>query len=346
MDEQLTSRQKEILIRTIESHIATFLPVGSRTLTERYRMSLSPASVRHEMGVLEELGFLGHPHTSAGRVPTDKGYRFYADHAIPEGPLTEELLNVISKAMEGRAKGLESLLEHASQVLAAIAEEAVVMVSPVLQKICLKEITLVPLTGTRLLAVWCSTSGLVQDSLVEMREALSLEEAERIRNFINQELSGVSVEELETELLKRIRVRQDSLRRLYRRALEVVRESVPPWCRPRLFVEGTRYVLNQPEFQDLEKFRLFMDTVEEKSNLIRLLNEHPQGPDFHVAIGGKELSDRIWDCALVSSPYQYRGASVGRVAVLGPRRMPYGRIIGLVRQMAREVSRALERSES
>ena len=154
------------------------------------------------------------------------------------------------------------------------------------------------------------------------------------------------MEALEAELLKKIRARQDSLRRLYLRALEVVRESAPQWSRPRLFVEGTRYVLNQPEFQDLEKFRLFMDTVEEKSDLIQLLNQHPGEQGFHVAIGEKELSDRIWDCALVSSPYQYRGRSVGRVAVLGPRRMPYGRIIGLVKQMAREVSRALERSES
>lgn len=343
MDE-LTSRQKEILIRTIESYIETILPVGSRTLTERYPFCLSPASVRHELGVLEEQGYLSHPHTSAGRIPTDKGYRLYAEEAVSEEPVSEAFLELISREMEGRAKNLDTLLERASRVLSTMAEEAVLMVLPTLRPLHLKELNLLLLDENRVLAVWCSTSGLIQDCLIVMEEPVSPEELDRIRNFINEELAGTAIEALETELLKKIEARRDSLRRLYEKTLRIVRESLPYWEVPRVFVEGSRYVLNQPEFQDVEKFRNLVAALEEKPALIRLVSREPRSEGkVHIAIGAKELSRDIWDCSLISSSYQWRGRWAGAFGILGPRRMPYGRMIGLVRQMAGQISQTLER---
>lgn len=339
----LTARQKEILARTIESYIETVIPVGSRTLTERYGLRLSPASVRHEMGVLEELGYLTHPYTSAGRIPTDKGYHFYVEESVTEEPVSGFLLGVISQEMAGKIRNLDSLMERASRVLSAMAEEAVLVVSPRLQELCLKELSLVSLDETRLLSVWCCTSGLVQDCVVEMGEAISPEEADRIRNFINEELAGNPIENLEQELLQRIAVRRDSLRRLYERTLQIVRESLSYWERVRVFVEGSRYVLSQPEFQDARKSQLLLTTLEEKSSLLSLLSLQSPEEGIRVAIGEKELSKAIWDCALVSMPYYGHGRQAGTLGILGPRRMPYGRMMGLVRKMAEKMSGALER---
>lgn len=344
--EELTPRQKEILTRIIESHIATTLPVGSKTLAERYGFSLSPASVRHEMGVLEEQGYLTHPHPSAGRVPTDKGYRFYVTEGVTEEPVPSRFLDLMARGTAGKIENLESLMERVSSILSAMAEEAVLLISPKFQELYLKELSLVPLDPMRLLAVWCTTSGVVQNCLVEMEEPVSFEEVIRIRNLINEELAGEPIASLEEELVRRIQSRRDSLKRLYERTLEIVRESLPHWGIQRLFVEGSRYVLNQPEFQDLKKFQRLIATLEERSSLIELLMQQLQGSKVRVAIGEKDLSKDIWDCSLVSAPYVWCGKYVGVVGVLGPRRMPYGRIMGLVHRMADEMSQALARWNS
>ena len=343
---ELTPRQKELLIRIIESHIATSLPVGSRTLTERYELSLSPASVRHEMGTLEEQGYLTHPHPSAGRLPTDKGYQFYVQEAVKEEPVSNELLSYIVREMEKKIDNLDNLMVRASSILSVIVKEAALVMSPVLGELYFKELSLVVLDPQRLLAVWCSTSGLAQDCLVTMEESISDEEVERIRNFINQELRGVSLATLESELLKRMTSSRDSLRHLYERSLQIVRDSVGRWDEPRVFVEGSRYILSQPEFQDLKKFQLLMETLEEKSSLVGLLKSCPLEGGIHVAIGERELSKNIWDCSLVTASYGWDGRHVGVLAVLGPRRMPYGKIMGLVHPMSKKLSQMIRRMES
>ena len=237
-------------------------------------------------------------------------------------------------------------MERASHILSAVAEEAVLMTSPQIRELYLKEFSLISLDPNRLLAVWCSSSGLVQNCFVEMSEPVSHEEVERIRNLINEELVGEPLESLEGELLKRIESQRDSLRRLYEHTLQIVRDSIPPRTSPRLWVEGSRYILNQPEFQDHEKLIGFIATLEEKSSLIELLLNAPFEKGVRVAIGEKELSKEIWDCSLVSAPYFWRQRPMGSIGVLGPRRMPYGKIISLVRQVAEEISGVLMRWDS
>lgn len=340
---ELTPRQKEILTLIIESHIATSLPVGSRVLTAQYELPLSPASVRHEMGILEESGYLTHPHTSAGRVPTDKGYQFYVRESVQEEPVSVEVLNHIVGEMKSKIDNLESLMARVSLILSAIAKEAVLVMPPVLCELYLKELSLVSLDSTHVLVIWCSSSGLVQDCLIELEEAISSDEVDRIRNFINQELTGVSLAHLEEELARRIESCRDSLRRIYERTLQIVKGSLMHWNLPRLVVEGSRYILNQPEFQDVTKIRLLMEMLEEKSSLIGLLTNRPSEDGVHVAIGEKELSKNIWDCSLVTAGYALRGKPMGVLGVLGPRRMPYGKIMGLVHRIAGEMGQALER---
>ena len=339
--EALTSRQKEILARIIEAHIETTLPVGSRTLAERYPIQLSPASLRHEMGLLEERGYLTHPHTSAGRVPTDRGYNFYVKEIVKEESIPEKLLHEIAREMESKIENLDDLINRVSRILSAMAEEAVLVTSPMLQELYLKELSLFAFDPKHILADWCSTSGLVQNCLIEMEEPISSEEIDRIRNFINQELSGGPISVLEEELLNRIESQRDSLRHLYELTLEIVRESLPSWTLPRLFVEGSRYILNQPEFRDFKKFQPLVARLEERSSLINLLRHQESEEGINVAIGEKALSKEMWDCALVSTSYLWLGKRVGTLGVLGPRRMPYGRIMGLVHQMTEAISQAL-----
>lgn len=299
------------------------------------------------MGALEELGYLSHPHTSAGRVPTDQGYQFYVKERVAEEPLPTAWVDLISREIRGKIENLENLMERASRILSAMAEEAALLViSPNREELYLKELNLIPFDATRILAVWCSTSGYFHTSLVEMEEPVALMEMERIRSFINQELVGEPIENLEAELLRRLESKRDSLRHLYERTLQIIRESMKGVGVPRIFVEGSRYILRQPEFQDVRKLQLLMTTLEEKTNLIDFFSSPPLKSGVRVAIGEKELSKDIWDCSLVSAPYLWQGKYGGSVGVLGPRRMRYGRMIGLVRQMAGEIGEALARWSS
>ena len=246
----LTPRQKQILSGIIEVHIETRGPVGSRTLADRYPWSTSPASLRHEMGILEEGGYLTHPHPSAGRMPTDQGYQFYVNHIVKEEPVSSDALQRMAREMTGEIRNLEFLMERASRILSTIAEEIVVATAP---------------------------------------------------------------------------------------------RSLPDWERQQVFIGGSRYILQQPEFRDVEKLEHLMTLLEEKSCVLDLLKPQNSETGVHVAIGEKELRKEIWDCALVSAPYFCRGKTLGSLGILGPRRMPYGRIMGLVHQMAGEVGRRLDR---
>ncbi len=344
--QHLTPRQKEILARIIEAHIETALPIGSTALAKRCGLHLSSASLRHEMGILEDMGYLSHPHTSAGRLPTDKGYNFYVKEVVREEPVSKEILKRVSQEIESKIEDLEGLMARVSRILSAMAEEAVLVTSPLLQELCLKELSLFSFDSSHVLAVWCSTSGLVQNRIVEMEDSVSGAEIERIRNFINQELSGRPIGSLEEELLKRIESCRDSLKRLYELTLEIVRESLSVWDLPQLFVEGSRYILNQPEFQDFKKFQPLVAALEEKSRLLDLLKQQESPSSVNVAIGETALSKDIWDCSLVSSSYLWLGKKVGTIGILGPRRMRYGKVMGLVHQMAESVSDILVKRSS
>lgn len=344
--EYLTPRQKEILARIIEAHIETALPIGSTALAKHCGLHLSSASLRHEMGILEDKGYLTHPHTSAGRLPTDKGYNFYVKEIVTEEPVSKEILKRIAQEIEAKMENFEGLMARVSRILSAMAEEAVLVTSPLLQELCLKELSLFSFDSTHVFAVWCSTSGLIQNRIVEMGDAVSGAEIGRIRNFINQELSGRPIGSLEEELLKRIESCRDSLRRLYELTLEIVRESLSAWELPQLFVEGSHYILNQPEFQDFKKFQRLVVILEEKSWLLDLLKQQESHAHVNVAIGENALPKEIWDCALVSSCYLWRGKKVGTVGILGPRRMRYGKVMGLVHQMSESISDILSKGSS
>lgn len=344
--EHLTPRQKEILGCIIEAHIETALPIGSTALAKCCRLQLSPASLRHEMGILEDREYLTRPHTSAGRVPTDKGYNFYVREVVREEPVSKAILERVSEEIESKIEDLEGLTMRVSRILSAMAEEAVLATSPALQELCLKELSLFVFDPTHVFAVWRSTTDLIQNRMVEMEEGISAGEIERIRNFINQELNGRPIGSLETELLKRIKSCRDSLRRLYELTLAIVHESLSAWELPQLFVEGSRYILNQPEFHDFKKFQPLITALEEKSRLLDLLKHQQSYSEVHVAIGEKAFPKEIWDCALVSSSYVWRGNRVGTIGILGPRRMRYGKVMGLVHQMADSISQILAQRSS
>ena len=340
--EDLKERQQEVLRIIISTYVKTVNPVGSRTIARHYRNELSPATIRNEMHDLEERDYIRQPHTSAGRVPTDKGYRYYVDHLLSETKVPPHVATLVAREYRNRMDNVETLIECTSKILSTLSEHAGLVVFPTLEGLTLKRVELTFLSPQHLLTVWVTHNGFVQNRVIDMKEEIPEEELVRINRFLNQELEGMLLEQVQPYLVEKLARAHDSLRTLYQMANSIVFESFPKTEHKRLSVEGSRYILEQPEFQDWEKSRGLFRTLETKEFLADLVERHSHEPGVQVKIGLEHHCKDIWDCSFVTAQYRVSQRTVGTIGVLGPRRMDYEKMISLVDFISRRFGEALE----
>lgn len=336
--EDLTNRQKDILRVIVSLYVKTVTPIGSRTIAKSYRDAMSPATIRNEMHDLEERGFIQQPHTSAGRIPTDKGYRHYVDHLKLETAVPRHIAALVAREYRERMDNIEALFERTSKILSSLSEQAGLVIFPTFEGLTLKRIELTLLSNRHLLVVWVTSNGFVQNKLINSHEIPEADLA-RINRVLNEELSGVLMSEVKKRLLEKLKVQHQ---RLYQSAQTIVKESLPNSQSRRLALEGSRFILDQPEFQDWEKSRRLFKTLEEKEFLTDLVQTRTEHEGVNVQIGLEHRCEDIWDCSFVTARYQVNQKVVGSLGILGPRRMPYERVISLVDYVSRRFSEALE----
>ncbi len=343
MEKELTDRQKKILSIIVDSYVETVEPVGSRMISKRYNLDLSPATIRNEMSDLEEAGLVMHPHTSAGRIPTDLGYRYFIDYLLKREEISQHLAADISKQFRSEMEGLNDLIEKASHILAAMTEQTGIVSYPEMKDLSFGEISLHRLDLTHVLVIWVTTTGFVQNQVVDMREEISEDILKKITNFFNKELAGWPLCEMPQEISKRLSQHKDSLYLLYKRALQIVEGSLKKVETTRICLEGSSHILEKPEFQNIDKSRLLFQALEKRDQLFNLLrsDQHDQGVQVHV--GRENKWEEIWGCSLITANYKYRDKVVGVIGILGPSRMRYGTVISFVDYLSRELSQALER---
>ena len=341
MDE-LKQRQKEVLRMIVSTHVKTAIPVGSRTIAKCYHDEVSPATIRNEMHDLEERDYILQPHTSAGRIPTDKGYRYYVDHLMQELQVPPHAATLIAREFRSRLDSLESLVEKTSKILSVLSEQAGLVTFPSFENLIFKRIELTSLGQSRLLVVWVTTNGFVQNRVTDMKEEIPREELLRIANFLNRELDGILLSDVYSHLGRKLDEAHDSLDALHRRAQVIALESFPRTEERRLQVEGSRFILEQPEFQNLEKSKRLFKAIETKESLLDLVQSHPACLGVQVQIGLEHHCDDIRDCSVVTAHYQIHERIIGTLGILGPKRMPYERIVSLVDYVARRFSETLE----
>ena len=248
--EDLKERQKEVLRIIVSTYVKSVNPVGSRTIAKSYKNELSPATIRNEMHDLEERDYIKQPHTSAGRVPTDKGYRYYVDHLMPEPKVPPHVASLVAREYRDRIDNIETLIERTSKILSTLSEQAGLVVFPAFEGLALKRVELTSLGRQHLLMVWVTNNGFVQNRVMDMKEEIPEEELVRINRFLNQELGGMLLEQVKPYLIEKLEHAHDSLRTLCQIAYSIVFESFPKMEQRRLSMEGSRYILEQPEFQD------------------------------------------------------------------------------------------------
>ncbi len=338
---ELTEREREVLRAIIHAYISSAEPVGSRSVARKYGFQLSPATIRNIMADLEERGYLDQPHTSAGRIPTDLGYRCYVDSLMSRRPLTRAEESVIERQFRPVQGEVEDLMREATKLLSGLSRSVGVVLGPRAEQLAVKRIEFVHLSGERVLVILITTSGQVQHKVIVLDEVIPQEELNRIARLLNTLVKGLSLSRVRQLLVKKMAEEKAMYDELLRRALTLGQKSFAGETEGEVYIGGTANIMEQPEFADIEKMRTIFAAFEEKSKLVKILDQCLTQEGLTIIIGSENAVRELQRVSLVVAPYWCGERLLGTVGVIGPTRMEYSRIIPLVDFTARLVSRHL-----
>jgi heat-inducible transcriptional repressor len=341
MHDHLTERSKHILEAIIEDYILTAEPVGSRTITRRHGVSLSPATVRNVMADLEEMGFLVSPHTSAGRIPTDKAYRFYVDSLLGLPVIAREEREEIRKRCSLTGRDIGEVLKETSRMLSSISHYMGIVVAPRFTANVFRHMEFVKLGGRRVLAIFVSQNGTVQNKLIETDEEFQPAELTRMSNYLNDLLEGLTIAQVKNRILEEMHKDKTSYDALLARALKLSQQTLEE-TDSEVFIEGQANIMELPEFADVASMKEIFRAFEEKGQLLALLERSLAAEGVQIFIGSESHLNRMAGMSLVTSTYMTGKNTLGVLGVIGPTRMGYAKVIPIVDYTAKLVSRLLE----
>jgi heat-inducible transcriptional repressor len=345
------ARGQAVLAAIIKEHLRTGEPVASRTISERVAggAGWSSATIRNVMAELEDHGLVEQPHTSAGRVPTDKGYRFYVDHFVGDARLSRADISAIDRTL-GLASDASGprLMEKVSHALSEMSENVGIVVSPPVADSRLEHVEFLQLSDGRILVVLVFASNLVQNKIIRINEPLTQDDLERAARYLNAEFGGKSLQAIRSEWLALMGEEKALYDRLLHNAVLLFERGVEGGEdeTAEVYIDGASNILAKPDFADVERLRELFRTFEAKSRLVKILNEciagEPVFNDVHVVIGREHSAPQMQSCALITAPYRLgEGFVAGTVGVVGPMRIEYARTIAAVNYIARVVERVL-----
>jgi len=338
----LNARMKEILKMIVEDYIQTAEPVGSRTVSKQLESSLSPATIRNIMADLEELGLLYQPHPSAGRIPTERGLRYYIDHLLDIRELSkEEQERIRSDYLHHQLEGKE-LFREACRILSSSSHYLAVVWAPRMGMLVLQHIKFVKLKKHLILAILISSTGWVQNRIIEMEEDLSQSELDHLSDYLNHLLTGLTLYEVREKLIEQMRIEKYTYDRLLEQAIKLGERALGSFDETDVFIEGRTNILQQPEFGNISIMSDLFRAFEEKATMVKLLDKCLQPKGVQISIGSESEIQEMEVCSLVTSTYGCKGRVWGALGVIGPRRMNYSKIIPLVDYSAKLLSQILE----
>ncbi len=339
-------RRNEILGAVIEAYVAAASPVGSALVARKLREALSPATIRHIMVELETIGYLEQPHTSAGRVPTAQGYRWYVDRIMEVPRLSSEQVRALGAPLAHGEGDSAQVLARAGQALADLSQEAAFVVAPTVKQSRVRHIELVPVGVHKMLCVVVAEGDVVASHVIEVEEPLDRDEASAVARAASAELAGLPVAELLGALEQRLLGEQDVLGEAMKQALAILQNVLAGEPAGRLLVEGARYVVGQPEFQrQPQRAEALLEGLDAEGPLLERLHADLGTGAVRVRIGQEIGVPGLEACSYIVAPFAVGRGVVGGVGVLGPTRMDYRRHSALVQAMARAVTELLTDGE-
>ena len=340
---ELSTRAEFLLKALVERYIADGLPVGSRVLAKETGLDLSPATIRNVMADLEELGLVRSPHTSAGRVPTEQGYRVFVDSLLTVRPLQATQIRRF-KDKFSHEDDPKQLLETASYLLSEMSQLAgLITIRRNDRSVALRQVEFVALSGQRALVILVTEDGQVQNRVIHTERRYTSAELVQAANYFNESYRGMAIGDVKRALLKEMQQTSEEMQRLMQLALEMARKVLIDDKRDDddLVVSGESRLMDFPELGDLQKFRRLFEAFTRKRDLLHLLDRSMRVAGIKIFIGSESGYAALEDCSLVTAPYAQGGRVVGTVGVVGPTRMPYEQVIPLVDVTARLLGSAL-----
>lgn len=339
-------RVREILNWVIATFIVTGKPVGSRKIARNSREQLSPATVRNIMADLEDMGYLHQPHASAGRVPTDKAYRFYVDYLLKRQRLSPQDRDMIDRDLRVNDSA-EHLMARASQVLSRVSKNVGIVVSPPISRVKLQHIHFVKLADKRILVILVSKSGIVQNRVITYGEEITQLELDQAARYLVENFRDMTLLEIRNKILGMIEKEQALYDRFMRHVIALSTQTFSDAdneLEAEVYLDGTANLISTPEFSDIHKMKLLFETIEQKSRLAALISRCIEGDtqEVRITIGAENALPGIEDCTLVASRYVVDEKTHGSLGILGPTRMEYAKAISLVDYVARLFGRVLE----
>ncbi|MGH7914519.1 MAG: heat-inducible transcriptional repressor HrcA [Candidatus Binataceae bacterium] len=339
---ELSHRQHSVLLATVQEFIVTAEPVGSQQIAVRYPLGVRAAMVRNLMAELESAGYLRQPHTSAGRVPTDRAFRHYVDHVMAERHIGFEDRSQIELCYSAGPRELGEVMRETSRLLALLTGQAALVMAPRLESIKLERVSFVRLREREVLAIFVAAADGVHNRLVQTEDDHGQEELDRMARYLNEALHGRTLEEAREWIEERQREDRARYDRFMRAALALGGALAERVGSTEVYVEGSAKVAGQPEFADHNRLLELLHALEDRSALLDLLERSIAHSGLTVSIGSENFDARLASLSVVAASYQSGALPLGSVAIVGPVRMDYERVIPLVDYTARTLSRLLE----
>jgi heat-inducible transcriptional repressor len=338
---KLTARDREILKDVILTYILSAEPVSSRSVAKHGKLGLSAATIRNVMADLEEWGYLMQPHTSAGRVPTSSAYHLFIGSMMEARSVPARERRYIQENLQGRSADADELMGTASHLLSELSSQVGIVVTPAMGETVLKAVDFIAISGRKVLCVVVSSTGFIDNKVIETEEELPREELVRISNYLTENFAGHTLREIRERLLRMMSEERAQMDGVLARTIELARTGLSVGVSPGVVVDGTSMLLAKPELSDVQRVRRMFEAFADKARLVRILSQCLQGGGVRVLIGEDcELTSEL-DFSVVAAPYGAGERPLGTLGIVGPSRMDYETVIPLVSFLRETLSRAL-----
>lgn len=342
-ENELNDRKKTILKSIIDVYIQSAQPVGSRTIARRHDLGLGSATIRNEMADLEELGYITQPHTSAGRIPSEKGYRFYVDHLMQNYRLDENEVMRLRQVIKDSVEELNQLFKRVCSIVSSFTGYPTIVISPQLSESLIKSVQVVSIDEKHLLVVLVIEGGIVRNKIVKHSENVDESGVVRLSNALNSKISGMKVSTVilpdKTELV----IVTGLPEALIVQVLDAVKECIRRVESTDVYLDGATNLLNYPEFSDLIKAREVIELLEEEDVIYSLARNAMKNPDLEVRIGSENEIGSMRELSVVTTVYGQKGRTTGAIGVIGPTRMPYSKVVSSVLYIKDLINREIMR---
>jgi heat shock gene repressor HrcA len=336
----IDDRKIKILQAIINDYIRTGDPVGSRTIAKNYNLGIGSATIRNEMADLEDMGYLEQPHASAGRIPSSKGYRLYVDKLMDNQRLTvEEDLKIKQYIIDSAMLEVDKIVKQTSALLSELTKLTCVIESPSVKKSFVKSIQLIKIDDYNLVSVFLTDTGLIKNHIMKLNSRVPhIETLMRINQVINNRLVNLSIEEINLEVINNLKKDLGEYEEIFNAILPVLYETLNTTDSSEVFMEGTTNIFNYAEYNDIDKAKEILALFNDKESLMALFN--PQ-ENITISIGDENYKQQAKDCSIISAEYSFRDRPIGKIGLIGPRRINYSKVITIMAEVIKELNNML-----